>query len=72
MKPTTPTVTAAENKKQWMTFPDVSVEISVSGSTLDKWRAEGNFPEFVKLPNGEMRLRRIDFEAWLDQLQKVA
>lgn len=72
MKSTPPTVTATENKKQWMTFPDVLVELSVSRSTLDLWRAQGKAPEFVKLPNGEMRLRRADFDAWVNELQKVA
>ena len=71
MKSTPPTVTAGE-RSQWLTYKDVLVELSVSRSTLDKWRSEGKAPEFVKLPNGEMRLRRSDFDAWVNQLQKVA
>ena len=71
MKSTPPTVTAGE-RSQWLTYKDVLVELSVSRSTLDKWRAEGLAPKFVKLPNGEMRLRRADFDAWVHQLQKVA
>ena len=71
MKSTPRTVTAGE-RSQWLTYKDVLVELSVSRSTLDKWRAEGKAPEFVKLPNGEMRLRRSDFDAWVNQLQKVA
>lgn len=71
MKATPPTVTAGE-RSQWLTYKDVLIELSVSRSTLDKWRAEGKAPGFVKLPNGEMRLRRSDFDAWVDQLQKVA
>ena len=71
MKSTRPTVTAGE-RSQWLTYKDVLIELSVSRSTLDKWRAENKCPVFIKLPNGEMRLRRADFEAWLDQLQKVA
>lgn len=71
MKATPPTVTAVE-RSQWLTYKDVLIELSVSRSTLDKWRAEGKAPEFVKLPNGEMRIRRADFDTWVDQLQKVA
>jgi predicted DNA-binding transcriptional regulator AlpA len=71
MKSTPPTATAGE-RSQWLTYKDVLVELSVSRSTLDKWRATGQCPKFLKLPNGEMRLRRADFDAWVNRLQKVA
>jgi excisionase family DNA binding protein len=68
---TNPTVTASE-KTQWLTYKDVIVELNVSRSTLNKWRADGKSPSFIVLPNGELRIRRRDLEAWLNQLQKVA
>ena len=71
MKATPQTVTAGE-RSQWLTYKDVLIELSVSRSTLDKWRSEGNGPTFTRLSNGELRIRRSEFEAWLDQLQKVA
>ncbi len=71
MKSTPPTV-AAEERSQWLTYKDVLIELSVNRSTLDKWRLKGKAPKFVKLPNGELRLRRSDLDSWLDELQKVA
>lgn len=56
----------------WMTVADVMTELDVARSTLDKWRATGRGPRFKKLPNGELRLKRADYEAWLDQLPEAA
>jgi len=35
-------------------------------STFYDWRAKGHAPRCIKLPNGELRIRRADFDAWLD------
>ena len=58
--------------KTWMSLKDVLHEIAVSRSTMNKWRSEGRAPSFIKLPNGELRIKRSEFEAWLIELPKVA
>ena len=58
--------------KTWMSFKDVLAEIAISRSTMNKWRSEGRAPSFIKMPNGELRIRRSEFEAWLIELPKVA
>ena len=68
MSNTTNTVTPST----WMSFKDVLAEIAISRSTINKWRSEGRGPSFIKLPNGELRIRRSEFEAWLIELPKVA
>ena len=56
----------------WMSLKDVLAEIAISRSTMNKWRSDGRAPSFIKLPNGELRIRRSEFEAWLIYLPKVA
>ena len=56
----------------WMTLEDVCEELGVTRSTIDKWRAKGKGPLWRKLPSGRLRIRRVDFDAWLDALPEVA
>jgi len=47
-------------------------EPGISRSTFYEWRAKGRAPRCIKLPNGEIRIRRTEFERWLDSLEEVA
>ena len=47
-------------------------ELGISRSTFYEWRAKGRAPRCIKLPNGEIRIRRAEFERWLDSLEEVA
>ena len=58
--------------KTWMSLKDVLAEIAISRSTMNRWRSEGRGPLCIKMPNGELRIRRSEFEAWLIELPKVA
>lgn len=53
-----------------MTVDDVLVELcGVSRRTFYRWREIGTGPECIRLPNGELRVWRSVFLAWLDGLQ---
>ena len=41
-------------------------EMSISRRTFYEWRAKGRAPRCMKLPNGDLRISRADFESWLD------
>lgn len=41
-------------------------------STWDEWKAKGKTPPSIKLPSGKLRIRRDDYEQWLDNLRDVA
>lgn len=56
----------------WMTYEEVLEEVGVSRSTMDKWRLTGRAPRFKKLPNGQLRLKRPEFEQWLESLPEAA
>lgn len=56
----------------WMTLQEVLTELGVARSTFDRWVVTGRGPRMVKLPNGQLRCRRADLEAWLETLELVA
>lgn len=65
-------MTANKSAARWMTIRDLCKEIGVSRSTAYKWAARGpasgKFPEFRRLPNGGIRIRRDWFEQWIEGL----
>ncbi|MFF3559978.1 helix-turn-helix transcriptional regulator [Streptomyces sp. NPDC002574] len=56
-----------------MTVPQILAELGgVSRRTFYRWRELGHGPDAFKLPNGELRVWRSDFMAWLRQLEGTA
>lgn len=55
-----------------LTIPEVITELQVSRSTFYYWRQTGKAPRCIKLPNGEIRVRRTDLDRWLDSLEEAA
>lgn len=43
---------------------EVLAEIRLSSSAFYRLRARGLAPRMIKLPNGELRCRRGDLDAW--------
>ncbi|QID38247.1 helix-turn-helix domain-containing protein [Streptomyces albus] len=49
-----------------MTVPQLLAELGgVSRRTFYRWREVGSGPASLKLPNGEIRVWRSEFTAWL-------
>ncbi|AVT31380.1 excisionase [Plantactinospora sp. BC1] len=56
-----------------LTVPQVLAALNgVSRRTFYRWRELGVAPECIKLPNGELRIKRRDLRAWLDQHREAA
>ena len=56
-----------------MTVPQVLAELGgVSRRTFYRWRELGIGPAAFKLPNGELRVWRSDFNHWLNRLERAA
>lgn len=53
-----------------LTVKDVCTDLGIARSTFYEWRAKGRAPRCLKLPNGDLRIRQVDFERWLDSLQE--
>ncbi len=55
-----------------MTIPEFCDELGITTWTAYKWSASGpdsgRFPQFCKLPNGHIRIRRDAFEEWVNSL----
>jgi predicted DNA-binding transcriptional regulator AlpA len=48
-----------------LTLPEVLAELQVPKSTFFRWKAIGKAPKTIKYPNGSLRIRRRDLDAWL-------
>lgn len=55
-----------------LTVREVLEELRVPRSTWYQWRQTGKAPRVVKLPNGELRIRRSVLNAWLAGLESEA
>ena len=55
-----------------LTVDEVIAELKISRSTFYYWRQIGKAPQCKKLPNGEIRVRRADLDAWWDGLEEAA
>lgn len=67
MARTTPLdVTALEiNPNEKLTVSELCAELKVSRSTFYDWRQKRCGPRCIRLPNGGLRVRRRDLDAWL-------
>ena len=59
----------SNSRSRHLTIADVCDELGVARSTFYDWRAKGAAPKCFKLPNGEIRVRRVDLDAWLLTLE---
>jgi predicted DNA-binding transcriptional regulator AlpA len=55
-----------------LTLVEVLAELKVARSTFDTWRVLGTAPECIKLPNGQLRIRRSALDAWLAARVQIA
>ena len=59
-------------QQEKLTIPEVCAELSVSRSTFYYWRQTGKAPRCIKLPNGDIRVRRTDLDAWIAACEESA
>ncbi|MFG2022690.1 helix-turn-helix transcriptional regulator [Streptomyces sp. NPDC048825] len=65
-------MTTAVRSRNMLTLAEVCEELSISRSTFYDWRAKRRAPRCIKLPNGDLRIRRTDLNNWLDDREDVA
>ena len=56
--------------EDYLTIPEVVAELRVPRSTFYYWRQLGRGPKALKLPNGDIRIRRRDLDSWLCDLEE--
>ena len=50
--------------RQMLKLPEVLNEIGMSRAAFYRMRARGQAPKLIKLPNGQIRIRRSDLDNW--------
>jgi predicted DNA-binding transcriptional regulator AlpA len=55
-----------------LTVNEVCADLDIARSTFYDWRAKKRGPRCIKLPNGEIRIRRSEYERWLDAHEEAA
>jgi excisionase family DNA binding protein len=55
-----------------LTVAEVCAELGIARSTFYDWRQARKAPRCIRLPNGDLRVRRRDLEEWLSALEVVA
>ncbi|TDW65614.1 helix-turn-helix transcriptional regulator [Kribbella pratensis] len=64
--------TATPHRRNNMTVAEFCAELGIARSTFYDWRAAKKAPRCIKLPNGDIRVRRTDYESWLQSLEDAA
>lgn len=64
--------TPARTIVEQLTVDQLCEELQVARSTFYQWRQVGKAPRCIRLPNGAIRVRRDDLDAWLAALEDVA
>jgi predicted DNA-binding transcriptional regulator AlpA len=49
---------------------ELLAELGMSRAAFYRMRARGQGPRLIKLPNGQIRIRRSDLDAWLAQCEQ--
>ncbi len=60
------------NTRSRLTIAEVCEDLGIARSTFYEWRAKGTAPRCIKLPNGEIRVRRAEYDRWLNSLEDAA
>ncbi|MFF7095913.1 helix-turn-helix transcriptional regulator [Streptomyces rubradiris] len=55
--------------KQTLKLEEALAEIGLSRAAFYRMRARGQAPRHLKLPNGQIRIRRADLDAWFDSCE---
>lgn len=58
-------IPAEANPNEKLTVGELCAELKVSRSTFYDWRQKRRGPRCIRLPNGGLRVRRCDLDAWL-------
>ncbi|MFI6662393.1 helix-turn-helix transcriptional regulator [Streptomyces sp. NPDC050523] len=59
-------------RPQMLKLPEVLDEIGMSRAAFYRMRARGQAPRLRKLPNGQVRVSRVDLDAWWELCEERA
>ena len=59
-------------RRDKLTVAEFCDDLGISKSTFYEWRAKGKAPRCFRLPNGDLRIRRSEYERWLQAQEDAA
>ncbi|OEU90343.1 excisionase [Streptomyces abyssalis] len=59
-------------RQRHLKLTEVLEEIDMSRAAFYRMRARGKAPKLIKLPNGQLRVRRSDLDAWWAHCEQQA
>ncbi|MCX5110683.1 helix-turn-helix domain-containing protein [Streptomyces sp. NBC_00378] len=59
-------------RPQMLKLAEVLTELGMSRAAFYRMRARSQGPRLIKLPNGQLRVRRSDLDAWLSECEESA
>ncbi len=63
---------AGRTERDKLTIADVCADLDISRRTFYEWRAKGRAPKCIRLPNGDLRIRRSEYVRWLASREETA
>lgn len=63
---------SARTRDEKLTIKEVITDLKVAPATFYRWRQLGKGPRSIKLPNGDVRIRRSEYERWLAEREEAA
>jgi predicted DNA-binding transcriptional regulator AlpA len=55
-----------------LTIAEICDDLGVSRRTFYEWRAKRKAPRCISLPNGSLRVRRAEYQRWLEGREEAA
>ncbi|GHE40123.1 hypothetical protein GCM10017673_48120 [Streptosporangium violaceochromogenes] len=56
----------------WLTVPEILADLDVPLEDWQEWEATGQAPSGVVFPDGQIRISRLAYDRWLDQLPRYS
>lgn len=61
-----------KSARELLTVAEFCAVLRISRSTFYEWVAKGRAPRCRKLPNGQLRIDRRDFDVWFENCEVAA
>lgn len=66
------TRTPTDRPADKLTVEDICTDLGIARRTFYEWRAKQRAPKCIRLPNGDLRIRRSEYQRWLDSREDAA
>jgi excisionase family DNA binding protein len=61
----------AERPSDKLTIAEICADLGISRRTFYEWRAKKRAPKCIRLPNGDLRIRRSEYQRWLEAREEI-